>query len=102
MHFVAIDRFSMIVPDYLPWPRLLVQISGVLEIALGAALLWQSTRRLAGLGLIILFIAVLPANIHMAINRIQPAEFTIPDWALWARLPMQLLFIYWAWAVSKR
>lgn len=101
MHFVALERFTMIVPDYLPWPHLLVQISGIAEIALGLGLLWSSTRTHAGLGLIALYIAVFPANIHMAINNIQPLKVALPEWSLWARLPLQLVFIYWAWTVSR-
>lgn len=101
MHFVATDRFAMIVPHYLPTPRLLVQISGLAEIGLALALLAKPTRKWAGLGLIALYFAVLPANIHMATSSIQPFDFVLPDWALWARIPFQLVFIYWAWAVSR-
>ena len=58
MHFLATDSFAMIVPDYLPWPRLLVQLSGAAEIALGLGLLVQADRHLAGAGLILLYLSV--------------------------------------------
>ena len=102
MHFAALERFAMIVPDYLPLPELLVQISGIAEILLGLMLLWHRTRPLAGTGLILLYLAVFPANVHMAIHQIQPLDVDIPPLWLWLRLPLQLVMIYWAWWVSRR
>ncbi|MGH1350719.1 MAG: DoxX family protein [Methyloligellaceae bacterium] len=101
LHFISTDGFAQIVPAWLPWPRELVLISGVFEIAGGLGLLLPLTRKWAGYGLILLYIAVLPANINMAIYRIQPLDFEIPDSVLWARIPFQLVFIVWAWWVSR-
>ena len=50
---------------------------------------------------LIALIAVLPANLNMALNDIQPASFHIPAVLLWARLPFQLVLIYWAWRASR-
>jgi uncharacterized membrane protein len=102
LHFVATDAYVGIMPGYLPLHRELVLLSGALEILLGLGLVWQGTRWMAGILLILLFVAVLPANINMAIENIQPASFHIPLAVLWARVPFQLVFIYWAWAVSRR
>ncbi len=101
LHFVSTDAFAQIVPDWLPWPRELVLISGVFEIAGGVGLFIPKLRRWAGYGLILLYVAVLPANVHMAIYRIQPLDFEIPDFWLWARIPFQIVFIVWAWWVSR-
>ena len=101
LHFVATDAYVGIMPDYLPWPRALVLLSGVFEIGLGLGLLWRRTRGFAGIGLIALYLAVLPANVNMAVQDIQPADFHIPAFLLWARLPLQLVLIYWAWRVSR-
>lgn len=101
LHFVATDAYVAIMPDYLPLPRELVYVSGLLEILFGLGLLWDRTREAAGICLIVLYLAVLPANINMALHDIQPAGFHIPAFLLWARLPLQLVFIYWAWRVSR-
>jgi uncharacterized membrane protein len=101
LHFVATDAYVSIMPAYLPLHRELVYLSGVFEVLFGLGLLWRKTRGAAGLGLIALFLAVLPANINMAVHDIQPAGFHIPAFALWARLPFQLVLIYWAWRVSR-
>lgn len=101
LHFAATEAYIAIMPDYLPWHRELVWISGVFEIVLGLGLLPRRTRRVSGLGLVLLYLAVLPANINMAVHDIQPAAFHIPAFLLWARVPFQLVFIYWAWRVSR-
>jgi len=101
LHFVATDAYVAIMPDYLPLHRELVYLSGVFELVFGLGLLFRGTRGLSGILLILLFIAVLPANINMAVQNIQPAGYHIPAVLLWARLPLQLVLIYWAWRVSR-
>ncbi len=101
LHFVATDAYVDIVPDYLPLHRELVYLSGIFEVLFGLGLLWRKTRAAAGACLILLYLAVLPANINMAVRDIQPASFHIPTFLLWARLPFQLVLIYWAWRVSR-
>lgn len=93
-HFTSPGGFVRIVPAWLPAPLLLVHLSGLAEIALGVLLIPKQTRRLASYGLVALFVAVFPANINMAVNQIQidPAS-PIPVWAMWARLPVQLVLI---------
>ncbi len=100
-HFIDPAIFMRIVPDWLPAPRALVLVSGAFEILGGVGVLHPKTRRLASLGLIALYLAVFPANIHMAVHGIQldPAN-PIPEWAMWARLPYQAVFIAWAWWVG--
>src|SRR5476651_47207 len=86
-HFWNPKFYENIMPPYLPWPSKLVALSGVAEIALGMALLIPLTSQLAAWGLILLLIAVLPANIHMAMHpELYPS---IPAILLWLRLPLQ-------------
>ena len=89
-----------IVPPLLPDPKLVVQISGAIEIFLGLLLLAPAWKWLAAWGLIALLIAVFPANIFMTMH---PERFArVPVWLLWARLPLQGLLIAWAWRYTKR
>jgi len=63
-HFTNTEEFLAQVPPYLPAPTLLVLVSGVVELALAAALVLLPRRRAAvGLAVLALFIAVLPGNI---------------------------------------
>lgn len=101
-HFANPDPFVRIVPDVLPAPLFLVYLSGVFEILGGLGLFWSRTRRMASWGLIALYLSVFPANINMAINEIQlEAGGSMPVWAMWARLPLQLVFIATVWWLGK-
>ncbi len=97
-HFVYTRAFIETVPVMFPEPMLLVLLSGMFEILGGAGLLLESTRRFAAWGLVLLYLAVFPANINMAVNDIRPDA--VPQWALWARLPFQLVFVLWAFWFS--
>jgi len=107
-HFILPKSLDAIVPDFLPGdPRLWVYISGAAELIIGAALLMPLSakigttpiRLLAAYAAILLFIAVYPANIKMAIdwrNRAMPYPLIA-----YARLPLQFGLFYWAWAIIK-
>lgn len=99
-HFAVSGAFLSIVPDYLPDPRALVRISGLAELAGGVGVLLPPTRRPAAWGLFVLLIAVFPANFWMAqhLERFP----SIPPWLLWARLPLQLPLLAWAWQYTGR
>jgi uncharacterized membrane protein len=101
MHFVATRTYERIMPPYLPRHRELVYASGVAEIAGGLATMHPATRKAGSLLSIATLVAVFPANLHMAL---EPEEFekSVPGGrtALYARLPVQLLIIAWAWAAG--
>ncbi len=84
-----------IMPPYLPWQLELVYLSGVAEIVGGVGLLIPRFRRAAGWGLLLLLIAVYPANIHMLVNDIYLPDMPRERWLLWLRLPMQFVFAAW-------
>lgn len=98
MHFVKPQMFEAIVPPYLPSPKALVLASGVAEILGGIGLLIPATRVWAGIGLVLLLVAVFPANLYMAQEAAQFRQLA-PAWALWARLPLQgvlIALVVWA------
>ncbi len=96
-HFVRPEEYARIIPPILPWPRMLVFVSGVCEVLGGLGMLYRLTRRVAAWGLVVLLIAVFPANLYMAMHGIDG-----PQWALWARLPLQIPLIWWAWTYTRR
>jgi uncharacterized membrane protein len=100
-HFVMAHAYRQIVPPRLQGEaKLVVDVSGVAEVVGGLGVLVARTRRPAGLGLIALLAAVFPANLYMART---PERFhRIPRWALYARLPLQPLMMWWAWSATQR
>lgn len=104
MHFVVPRSYEAMMPPSLPRPREAVVVSGLAEIAGGAAVLTPRTRRLARWWLLSLLLAVFPANVHMAVNPDQVKGLDlrrVPRWALWARLPLQPLAMVWVWRATR-
>jgi uncharacterized membrane protein len=101
LHFVQPEPFVTMIPAPLPAPLALVYASGVAEIAGGVGLFVPRLRRAASWGLIALYIAVFPANVNMALNGLPLGDQHVSNFALWARLPLQLVLIAWAWWAGK-
>jgi uncharacterized membrane protein len=101
-HFVRRNSFVDMVPTWLPNAALLVAVSGVAEVAGGLGLLVPTVRRAAGWGLIALLIAVFPANIHMLADARATGASAAWQAALWIRLPLQPLLMWWVWRASIR
>ena len=98
-HFINPDFYLSIMPPAFPLHLEAVYISGLFEILGGVCVLIPSLRRTAGLGLIALLVFVYPANIYMAITPEAFPEISIE--LLYFRLPLQFLFIYWAYSVTR-
>ncbi|HAN30920.1 MAG TPA: hypothetical protein DCQ06_04930 [Myxococcales bacterium] len=101
-HFTHAAFFVRIMPPGLPEPLWLVWISGAAEVLGGIGLLIAKTRKAAGYGILALLVAVYPANIYMAM---QPELFSDlgSQAALYARLPVQLVFAAWViWVAQLR
>jgi uncharacterized membrane protein len=100
-HFVMPQAYERIVPPWLQSEAArVVQLSGLAEIIGGVGVLLPRTRRASGLWLIGVLAAVFPANVYMART---PESFRkIPRWALYGRLPLQPLMMWWAWQATRR
>jgi len=96
-HFLLPNIYLQIMSPLLPARPTLIWISGIAEILGGIGILWARTRRLAALGLILLLVAVFPANIYGALHGMSVAGWTVPSWLLWMRLPFQPLLIAWVY-----
>ena len=95
-HFTKPQWFLQIMPPYIPFHLELVYLSGFFEILFGLMLLFSRTRKIAGWGLILLLIAVFPANIYLA--QTNGVAMGIAAEVAWWRLPFQAIFIgiaYW-------
>lgn len=99
LHFLKPGIYVKIMPDYIPWHRAMVYISGAAEIAGGVGMLFPELRYAAAIGLILLLLAVFPANIDMAVKAFKKYGMTGYTWILIFRLPLQFVLIYWVyWA----
>ena len=99
-HFVLTSMFTSIVPPWIPFPREMVYLTGVLEIVGALALLYKPLRHIAGGCLIALTICVTPVHIQMLIEAEKYEQ--LGSVALWARLLFQPVLIWIIWASTKR
>ena len=94
LHLVVPKPFARLVPVFLGPARVWVAVSGVAEIASGAALLRPSTRRAGAWAAAATLVGVFPGNVKMALDAGPPDS----AWstALWLRLPLQIPLVVWA------
>lgn len=88
------DLIRMVPPAF-PSPASLVTLTGVLELAGAIGLLWPRTTATAAWGLIVLLVAMFPANVYAARSGIGVAGRGAS--ALWWRMPLQLFWILGLW-----
>lgn len=103
MHFIAPRPYRSIVPRWVPATEAVVAASGVAEIAGGLGLMVPqgTARRCAGRWLAATLVAVFPANIEMALHAERYPKVPGGRTALWARLPLQAVFIAWVLGAAQ-
>lgn len=100
-HFNNTDFFMTIVPLYISFKKEVVLLSGLIEIIFGILLLFKQTRRLASFGIILLLIAVFPANIYLYSSEIAQETLNISKHQALIRMPFQIPLIITAYWHSK-
>lgn len=91
-HFWNSDFYIKMMMGF-PFPKQLNILSGFAEIILGIGACITPLRKIAAWGIILLLIAVFPANINMAVQWREWGDSIIP---FLLRLPVQVLLIWWA------
>jgi len=100
-HFLQPDFYLQIMPPYLPAHAVLNVVSGAAEIIIGVLVAVPRTQRIGGWLAIALLLAVFPANIYLFTH--QELFPGVPPLLHLLRLPLQALFIAWAyWAAIAR
>ena len=97
-HFTSTDFFVAIVPPIITWKEEAVLVSGFIEVILGVLLLFNQTRKLAAWGIILLLIAVFPANIYLCFSEIARETLNISKNQALFRIPFQIplmIISYW-------
>lgn len=94
MHFIKPKIYLRIMPAYLPKPKSLVFISGIVEVILGICLCYSFTKNLAIWGIITMLGVFLLVHFYMLTGK--KASAGIPKWILILRIPFQFVLMYWA------
>jgi len=95
-HLLHPNSVVELIPSFFPFRTFDSYASGVVEIAF-AVLLWTRWARITGLVIIVYLALVLPFNIYgWTIASNVPSYANQPNY-LWIRVPMQAVFIAFAW-----
>lgn len=101
IHVATPDPFLPIMPDWVPFPRAVVIVTGVCEIAGALGLMVPRTRRLAGVMLALYAVCVYPANVKHALDHVAVPQLPNSWWYHGPRLAFQPVFVWWAlWAAG--
>jgi|TARA_Y100000385_G_C12542626_1_gene404452 uncharacterized membrane protein len=101
-HFIDTSFFLKIMPPSFPLHKESVYVSGFLEILFGIGIIVKKTRFYSSWGIILLLIAVYPANIYLAFSEDTQQAIGISSFfASWVRLPIQFVLIGLAYFSSK-
>jgi len=95
-HFRVPEFYVQMIPPWMPKPYLMVLLSGVFEVLLGALLFSPQTRSMAAWGIIAMLIVFFLIHFYMYQERNNKFK-KVPNAVLIARIPMQFILIYWAY-----
>lgn len=94
LHLAAPQGFVPIVPDFAPWPHLVVMATGLCEIAGALGLCMPRFRKAAGIGLALYAICVFPANLKHALDNIDVAGLPSSWWYHAPRMALQPVLVW--------
>lgn len=97
-HFVFAEGMTLMIPSFVPYPKFVVFITGIMEIILAIALIIPSFTKMTGWLLILFLLCMLPANVYAAFLNINYQTGTLDGPGLkylWFRIPLQCFFIFW-------
>ena len=101
MHFIT-DVELKIIPPSLPLRREALYITGIFEFVGGIGLFIPRFQRAASWGLVVLLVAIFPANLYHAIKNIQLGGILNSPFYHVVRLPLQAVLIWWAlWCTGE-
>ena len=99
-HFLNPQFYDAIVPDFIPFPRLVHQITGVIEIVLPLLLLTRF-RKEAALLMIIFLVILYGANLYIWVNNLPYGRTYFTNQQHFFRFLLQVIYIYITYLIYK-
>ena len=100
LHFLYPRKYQKVMPAYIPNHKAMVFWSGVAEVTGGIGIMIPVLQSVSGWGLILLLVAVFPANIEMFVKTYRSKKLPILTILLFLRLPIQFWLIYWVFMAA--
>jgi len=96
LHIWMPETFLQITPDWVPYPKQVILLTGLCEIVGAFALLTHRLRYAAGIALALYAVCVYPANIKHALYGLPLAHAHLTWWYHAPRLAFQPVLVWWA------
>ena len=102
-HFINPEFYADLIPDYLPYPKIINYASGLFEMLLAIGVAIKKTRLLAVKGIIVMLILFIPSHVYfIQVGSCVESAFCVAPWIAWVRLIIiHPVLIFWAWLVRK-
>lgn len=102
-HFLNPEFYFPLIPDYLPFPKLINTISGILEILLGFGVFWEKSLKISAWGIVVLLILFIPSHIYfIQIGSCIDDGLCVEEWVAWIRLLLiHPILVFWAYIFTK-
>ena len=101
-HFTSSNVMVEMMPEFLPMKKEIVYLTGILEFLAAVGLLIGKLSKITAILLIIYFVAILPANIVGSFKQVNLGGMEYGAMYLLFRVPLQILFIFWAYYFGIR
>lgn len=102
-HFLNPEFYFPLIPDYLPYPKWINAISGILEILLGMGIFWEKFSKMAAWGIVVLLILFTPSHIYfIQVGSCVDDGLCVPELVAWIRLlVIHPILVFWAYIFTK-
>ncbi len=94
-HFNQTDYMVEMLPDFIPYKKATVYITGIIEFLAAIGLFIKRTVKITAYLLILFYFLVLPANIIGSIKQVNLGGMDAGAPYLYFRIPLQFLFMIW-------
>jgi uncharacterized membrane protein len=101
-HFVQTGPMVQMLPSWVPARELLVYATGVVEIAIAAALFFRRSHRAGAWAAAAALVAFFPANVYAALQHVPMGGHAWGPVYLLVRAPVQLFILWWIWTMVLR
>lgn len=101
-HFNTTEEMAQMLPPAIPYRVALIYLTGIFELA-GAIGVWiPRLTKITGLLLILMMLAVLPANVYSAFNHVNYGGHDAGPVYLLVRVPFQLFVMGWIYFATEQ
>lgn len=94
-HFNQTEYMIEMLPDFIPYKKETIYITGILEFLAAMGLFINKTVKITSYLLILFYLSILPANIIGSIKQVNLGGMVAGVPYLFFRIPLQILFIIW-------